>query len=75
MKYQTQFTDPCKECPLQEVCDHDECGRKLYPLDSNKSKYSSPIQNRMEILEERTARMRKMIRAKQVAISKVWIRL
>ena len=75
MMKQTQFTDPCKACALREVCDPDECGRKLYPLDSNKSKYSSPIQNRMDILEERTSRMRKMIHAKQVAISKVWTRL
>lgn len=46
---QTQPTDPCKACALREVCDHDECGRKLYPLDSNKSKYASPIPNRMDM--------------------------
>ena len=67
--------DPCRACPMAGLCDFDECGRKLYPLDSNKSKYARPIQNRMDILEERTSRMRKMIHAKQVAISKVWTRL
>lgn len=53
MMNQTQLTDPCKECPLQEVCDQDECGRKLYSLDSNKSKYATPIRNMMETTEEK----------------------
>lgn len=52
MKNQTQLTDPCKACALREVCDHDECGRKLYSLDSNKSKYAIPIKNMMETNEE-----------------------
>ena len=37
--------------------------------------FQEEIKKVEDILEERTSRMRKMIHAKQVAISKVWTRL
>ena len=27
--------NPCKGCPMHDLCDADECGMKLYPLDTN----------------------------------------
>lgn len=30
--------DPCKNCWAKDLCDNDECGRKLYPLFVNKVK-------------------------------------
>lgn len=36
MMKQAQLFDPCKVCALQVVCDSDECGRKLYRIDTNK---------------------------------------
>lgn len=30
--------DPCKNCWAKDLCDKDECGRKLYPLFVNKVK-------------------------------------
>lgn len=29
--------DPCKGCRYQGLCDSDECGQKLYRLDTKKS--------------------------------------
>lgn len=32
---------PCKSCPLQGLCDADDCGMKCFHLDSNKSDQGS----------------------------------
>lgn len=31
-----QHSSPCKTCPLQGLCDDDECGMKCFKLDSNR---------------------------------------
>lgn len=30
----TMTLDPCRSCPLREVCCEDECGQKLYDIDT-----------------------------------------
>lgn len=29
----TTLTDPCKGCPLRDLCGADDCGMKLYDID------------------------------------------
>lgn len=43
MMNQAQLTDPCQVCAWRVVCDPDECGRKLYELDSNKPPKSERV--------------------------------
>lgn len=30
----TMTLDPCRSCPLREICAEDECGQKLYDIDT-----------------------------------------
>ena len=32
----TKPSGPCKSCPLQDLCDADECGMKCFKLDSDR---------------------------------------
>lgn len=29
--------NPCRACPMAGLCDSDECGMKLYSIDTNKA--------------------------------------
>lgn len=33
-KESAEVMNPCKACPMQGLCDSDECGMKAFPLDS-----------------------------------------
>lgn len=37
----TMTLDPCKGCPLKEVCSPDDCGMKLYETDDPEENYES----------------------------------
>lgn len=37
MKTTAQQLDPCRACPMAGLCDSDECGMKLFYLDSNRA--------------------------------------
>lgn len=33
--------NPCNGCPMHDLCDADECGMKLYPLDTPKRHFKN----------------------------------
>lgn len=35
----TLTLDPCRSCPLRELCDRDNCGMKLYDVDVPEQEY------------------------------------
>lgn len=35
----TLTLDPCRSCPLNELCGADDCGQKLYDLDDDTMNY------------------------------------
>lgn len=36
----TMTLDPCRSCPLRELCEPDNCGMKLYDVDVPEQEYS-----------------------------------
>lgn len=49
--------DPCRACPMAGLCDPDECGMKLYPLDTPKATRHERLERfkKMQSLRNRTA--------------------
>lgn len=37
----TLTLDPCRSCPLHELCGADDCGQKLYEIDDDTPNYAS----------------------------------
>lgn len=36
----TMTLDPCRSCPLRELCEPDNCGQKLYDVDVPEQEYT-----------------------------------
>lgn len=40
-KEDTMLTNPCTKCPLNGLCDSDECGAHSYPLDVPTTRFNN----------------------------------